>query len=71
MWQLLIILEVFNANFTYGGPIVVEGFKTEAACYAHAEKLKRTLPQYLKSNAVIPRAVPRFEHVACVQKETS
>lgn len=71
MWQLFAILGVFNGYSTYGGPIIVEGFKTEAACYAHAEKLKRTLPHDFKRNAIIPDAVPRFEHIACVQKETS
>ncbi len=69
MWQLFAILLVGGGQFSYGGPIIVEGFKTEKSCYAHAEKLKQTLPESFKRKAIVPDAVPKFEHIVCIKKE--
>ena len=69
MWELFIVLTVFNGNATFGGPIVVEGFKTEKACYAHAEKMKKSLPEKFTRGAITPDAIPRFESVKCIKKE--
>lgn len=68
MWELFAILVIWNGNATYGGPIVVEGFKTEKACYAHADKMKAILPEKFSRN-LLPDAVPKFESVKCIKKE--
>ncbi len=68
MWELFAVLVIWNGNATYGGPIVVDGFKTEQACIAHAEKMKKTLPaKYARS--LLPDAVPKFESTNCIKKE--
>ena len=68
MWELFAILVIWNGNATYGGPIVVEGFKTEQSCYAHADKMKASLPKKFSRN-LLPDAVPKFESVKCIKKE--
>ncbi len=69
MWQLYMILMVWNGNASYGGPIVISGFKTEDACYAHAEKLKKSTPKELERGTININAKPKFEHIDCVKLE--
>lgn len=68
MWQLFAVLIVWNGNATYGGPVVVEGFKTEKTCYEHAEKMKKSLPEKFSRN-MFPDAIPKFESIKCIKKD--
>ena len=67
MWQLFIIVAVWNGNATYGGPLIVEGFKTEAACYAHSQKITKSLPEVFHQRIV--DAKPRVSFITCIKKE--
>ena len=68
MWELFIVFLVLDGNATYGGPIVVDGFKTESSCYAHAEKMKGVLPGGFH-RTILRDAIPRFESVKCIKKD--
>ncbi len=67
MWELVMLVGVMSGNATYGGPIVVEGFKTEAACIAHAEKIKSKLPKSLPRGSMFVDARVAVEHVSCTK----
>lgn len=69
-WQLFMILVVYNANATYGGPVVVDGFKSQEACIAHAEKIKKMTPDTFPRNWS-PNAKLSYEYVGCVRKDAS
>lgn len=45
MWQLYMVLAVWYGNASIGGPIIVDGFKTEVACVSHMKKIEDATPK--------------------------
>ena len=67
MWELVMIIVVGYGYSTYGGPLVVDGFKTKEACMAHAEKIKAAIPQEFERR--YSNTVNRVEFSDCIKKE--
>lgn len=45
MWQLYMILFVNAGTASFGGPLIIDGFKTETACVAHMKKIEDATPK--------------------------
>ncbi len=69
MWQLYMLIMVWHGNSTFGGPIVVDGFKTETACINHSQKIAQNTPQAIDLYKYSPDAKPKVVHAVCVKLE--
>ena len=68
MYTLIMVLVILNGNSTYGGPIVKDGFKTEAACMAYAAKIKAAIvPSY--ERPLSPDTKNRFDQITCIKMD--
>lgn len=67
MWQLYMIMFVGWGTSSYGGPIIVDGFKTEAACIAHGQKIINATPKEFP--VLISGQKPEFKLTTCLKVE--
>ena len=67
MWQLYVIIAVLYGNASFGGPVIVDGFATEAACQTHIVKLKQNTPQSYEMSKWTPDSKVKFIHEACIR----
>lgn len=67
MWQLYVIIAVLHGNASFGGPMIVDGFATEATCQTHLAKLKENTPQVFDNGKWIPDGKVKFIHEACIR----
>ena len=68
MYTLIMVLAILHGNQSYGGPIVKDGFKTEASCMAYAAKIKAAIaPSYYRSSW--PDTKNMFEQITCVKMD--
>jgi hypothetical protein len=66
MWQLYMLLAVWNGNGSIGGPIIVDGFKTEVACIAHMKKIEEVTPKELEK---LFKPTVAFPFAKCIKVE--
>lgn len=66
MWQLYAIIMVWSGTSSIGGPVIVDGFATEAACLTHLSKLKENTPQSIDHGKWLPEGRARFVHEKCI-----
>lgn len=45
MWQLYMVLLVKAGSSSIGGPMIIDGFKTEVACIAHMKRIEDATPK--------------------------
>lgn len=71
MYTLIMVLLIGSNNSGTGGPLIVDGFKTKDACYAHADKIKRSIPARIIRNSGIVDTSSKvvWEHVDCIEKK--
>lgn len=67
MWELVMIIVVGFGNATYGGPLIVDGFKTKEACMAHAAKIHAAIPREFDRR--FGDTTNRVEFSDCIKKE--
>jgi len=69
MWQLFMILVSLGPYASSGGgPIVIDGFRTEQACLAHKDRIVNNTPQRVDLDSVFLADI-QFKYVtaACIK----
>ena len=68
VYTLIMVLVIWYGDASYGGPIVKDGFKTEAACLAYAAKIKASIaPSY--ERPLSPDTKNRFDQITCIKMD--
>lgn len=49
MWQLYMLIAVGSGNSTFGGPYIIDGFETKAACVAHMNKVEPVVAREIEA----------------------
>lgn len=68
---LYMVMMSVNANWSTGGPLIVENFKTKEECIAFSDKIIRETPKKFEVELVFGTSVwsNRFPVVTCLEKQ--
>lgn len=67
-YVLYMILFVAHGNASYGGPLVLDVFKTEEACVAFADKIIKATPKVIETSVPLFNQKPDIKVVECIKK---
>lgn len=69
MYTLIMMILVFEGNYTYGGPVVVDNFKTKESCEEFVKEYRSKLPARFPRPKLHIDTVNSVDHFVCVKKQ--